>query len=151
MLERWWVTAGCQLDVSSDIPGSVTDKSRLHISRGQYVIPEKLRLAREFRGNPTPDEETLWKALRSDRLAGLHFRRQQVISGYIADFYCASARLAVELDGPVHNERTSYDRDRDRAFKANGIRTLRIVSNRVQSELAVVLEEIRKAYEDLTP
>src|SRR5258707_1243130 len=52
----------------------------------------------------TPAERRLWKALRRNALDGLHFRRQQVIEGYIADFYCDAAKLAIELDGAVHQE-----------------------------------------------
>ena len=130
-------------------------KSRLHITRGQYVVPEKLDRARQFRKNPTPDERTLWEALRSDALAGLHFRRQQVIGGFIADFYCASAQVAIELDGPVHvhAEQMREDAERDRVLASRGIRTMRIASERVGTELAKVLEEIRAACtaEDLTP
>jgi very-short-patch-repair endonuclease len=99
-------------------------------------------LARQFRKNPTPDEHTLWNALKSDALAGLHFRRQQVIDGFIVDFYCAGSQVAIELDGAVHSGQTAEDAERDRALAAKGIRTIRILSSRVASELAVVLEEI---------
>src|SRR5271166_3899325 len=99
---------------------------RTRITRGQYVAAEKLELARRFRKSPTSDEEALWQALRHDGLAGLHFRRQQVIDGFIADFYCATARLAVELDGPVHGGQSEEDARRDRIFASRGIRTLRI-------------------------
>jgi very-short-patch-repair endonuclease len=130
----------------------VMPKSHLHITRGQYVVPEKLERARLFRKNPTPDERTLWRSLRSDALAGLHFRRQQVIAGFIADFYCAQAQVAIELDGAVHSEQAEDDAERDRILASRGIRTIRIISQRVQSELAVVLEEIRAACQsNLTP
>lgn len=122
-------------------------KSRLHISKGQPVLPEKLERAREFRRNPTPDERVLWKALRSNALAGLHFRRQQVI-----DFYCAAAQMVVELDGPVHATQMAEDAERDRALTSMGIHTMRIVSARVRNELAVVLDEIRAVCQkELTP
>jgi very-short-patch-repair endonuclease len=82
----------------------------------------------------------------------LHFRRQQVISGFIADFYCASAQMAIELDGSVHDGQCVEDDERDRAFATKGIRTMRIISERVRTELLVVLEEIRVACAaDLTP
>jgi very-short-patch-repair endonuclease len=122
----------------------MTEK-RLRITRGQYVAREKLALARQFRKNPTPDERILWKALRSDALAGLHFRRQQVISGFVVDFYCAVAELAVELDGAVHAGQAVEDGNRDRALGSIGIRTLRIASSRVRNELPKVLAEIRVA------
>ena len=120
-------------------------KARLHITRGQHVAPAKLELAKRFRRNPTPDERVLWNALRSNALAGLHFRRQQVIGGFIADFYCAIAQLAIELDGAVHAGQIEEDDERDRAFSSKGIRTMRIASERVRSELGLVLREIRAA------
>ncbi len=57
-----------------------------------------LQAAREMRHDPTTAEKLLWEALRGRRLAGLKFHRQDVIGPFIADFYCASARLVVEVD-----------------------------------------------------
>jgi very-short-patch-repair endonuclease len=107
-------------------------KPRLQITRGQRVTPHKLKLAREFRKNPTPDELALWSVLRNDSLGALHFRRQQVIDGFIVDFYCATAQLAIELDGKAHAGQSEADAERDRALASKGIRTMRIASERVQ-------------------
>ena len=59
-------------------------------------------IARELRRNQTDDEKALWRALRGRRFAGFKFRRQHTIGDYILDFYCADAKLAVELDGSQH-------------------------------------------------
>jgi very-short-patch-repair endonuclease len=127
-------------------------KPRLHITRGQYVSPAKLELARKFRKNATLDERTLWNALKADALAGLHFRRQQVIDGFIVDSYCADSQMAIELNGAIHSKQTAEDAERDGVLSRKGIRTMRIVSERVRNELTAVLEEIRAACEgDLTP
>ena len=120
-------------------------KPQLYITRGQPVAPVKLALAGKFRKAPTSDEAALWQALRGDALAGLHFRRQQVIKGFIVDFYCATAQLAVELDGVVHEEHRQEDADRDLALEEIGIRTLRIDSVRVAFHLEGVLREIAMA------
>ena len=72
-----------------------------NIVRGQTVDPERIRRARELRKNQTPEEKILWQELRGGR-PGVHFRRQQIIAGYIADFYCHSAAVLVELDGSGH-------------------------------------------------
>ena len=69
------------------------------ITSGQKVHPDKLAFAKRLRREMTPPERRLWKALRGNMLDGFHFRRQQVIEGYIADFYCDAAKLAIELDG----------------------------------------------------
>ncbi|HCG30677.1 MAG TPA: restriction endonuclease, partial [Chloroflexi bacterium] len=72
------------------------------IIKGQDVRSGTRDRARELRQSMTPAEEWLWEALRGGRLDGLKFRRQQVIGGYIADFYCDAAGLVIEVDGPVH-------------------------------------------------
>jgi very-short-patch-repair endonuclease len=57
------------------------------ITSGQNVPPDKLAFAKRLRREMTPAERRLWKALRRNALDGFHFRRQQVIEGYVADFY----------------------------------------------------------------
>jgi very-short-patch-repair endonuclease len=71
----------------------------MRITRNQSVSKEKLELARSLRRAMTSEERISWQALRTDKLANIHFRRQQVIAGFIVDFYCASACLALEIDG----------------------------------------------------
>ncbi len=86
----------------------------------------------------TPAEERLWFALRGGKIAGLHFRRQQVIGNYIADFYCESARLVIELDGSSHELRWQIDRHRDAAIRALGVRVLRIPNEIVRGDLDIL-------------
>src|SRR5438105_4830960 len=85
---------------------------------GQIVDEAKVDLAKKFRREMTCAEKRLWQHLRANRLAGLHFRRQQVIDGFIVDFYCHSVRLIIELDGPVHEKQIESDRERDAALTA---------------------------------
>ena len=65
----------------------------------------------ELRKNQTPAEETLWKLLRKEKLEGRKFRRQHSIENYIVDFYCASEKLIIELDGVHHFEGETYLND----------------------------------------
>ena len=58
------------------------------IVKRQQVEAVKLERAREFRREMTGEEDALWQRLRTNRLNGLHFRRQQVIGTFIVDFYC---------------------------------------------------------------
>jgi very-short-patch-repair endonuclease len=74
---------------------------------------------------------------------GLHFRRQQVIEGFIVDFYCDAARLVIELDGRVHEEQWKYDDSRDRAISSVGVRVLRI-SNDALHDVEAVIEHIKE-------
>ena len=94
------------------------------IVRGQNVQAEKLSLAKHLRHEMTPAERALWSALRRNGLDGFHFRRQQVIEGFIVDFYCDAAKLAIELDGSVH-EQWKYDQSRDKSISLRGVRILR--------------------------
>ena len=89
----------------------------------------------------SPVERVLWNRLRRDQLGGFHFRRQQVISCYIADFYCHKAGLVVEVDGDTH-ENLSYDAARDRAFSNIGIRVLRFTNAQVVHEIDAVIQVI---------
>jgi very-short-patch-repair endonuclease len=109
----------------------------------QRVQPEKVRLAKEFRQNPTPAERELWSALRRNQLDGHHFRRQQVIAGFIVDFYCHGSRLAIEIDGNVHMGRLDYDSARDAALEQLDIRVARFSNEDVMERFNDVLDRIR--------
>jgi very-short-patch-repair endonuclease len=62
---------------------------------GQHVTKEKLQRSRELRREMTPAEKLLWQEVRANKL-GVRFRRQQVIQGFIVDFYCHQAGLVIE-------------------------------------------------------
>ena len=112
---------------------------------GQPVDEAKAERAREMRQAPTPEEQLLWQRLRRNALGGLHFRRQQIIDGFIADFYCHAAGLVIEIDGPVHTERQSYDEERDAVLESRGLRVLRFSNEDVRINLQSVLTHILEA------
>ena len=114
------------------------------ITSGQKVHPDKLAFAKQLRREMTPAERRLWMALSRNALDGFHFRRQQVIEGYIADFYCDAAKLVIELDGGVHQEQWRYGELRDKAISDLGTRVLRI-SNEAMLDIESVVEHIRQA------
>ena len=109
---------------------------------GQRVQREKLERAKELRKRMTPAESVLWKCLRGDRLAGIHFRRQQVIHGFIVDFYCHAAGLVIELDGGIHESLKASDSERDTVLESLGLRIGRFENREVEADLAGVLERI---------
>ena len=119
------------------------------IVRGQKVSEEKVKLARQMRKEMTPAERVLWAHLRGNRLNGYHFRRQQVIAGFIVDFYCHRAGLAVEVDGDAHDQ--SYDADRDAILAEYGVRVLRFTNAEVTGDIRAVIESIREALEETEP
>ena len=94
----------------------------------EFVDPQKLERARALRKAPTHAAQQAWELLRGRKILGLKFRREQVIEGFIADFYCPSLGLVVEVDGSVHDdpEQAEYDTARSACFAAHGIRVARI-------------------------
>jgi very-short-patch-repair endonuclease len=114
-----------------------------NIIPGQTVTKEKLERARELRSEMTPAEKILWQELRGNKL-GVHFRRQQVIAGFIVDFYCHKADLVIELDGSVHDEQVEEDAQRDKVLKEMGLRIVRIRNEEIVRDLSAVLGKIRE-------
>jgi very-short-patch-repair endonuclease len=110
---------------------------------------EKLAFARWMRASPTPAEAQLWSALRGRRVGGLKFRRQHVIAGYIVDFYCPELRLAVEVDGDVHQARVAEDRQRDQDLALLGVCVLRLSNADVLDRHDDIIERIVRFCETL--
>ena len=118
---------------------------RRDIVAGQPVAEGKRGRSRELRRAMTPAERTLWAYLRGHRLGGWKFRRQQVIDGFIADFYCAAAGLVVEVDGSVHDGQAVADAERDGILARRELTVLRVRNERVTGDLPGVLAEIEEA------
>ncbi len=100
--------------------------------------------ARHLRKTATPAEKRLWSHLRNRKLAGLKFRRQEPIGRRIVDFYCAEARLAVELDGSGHTDDAvrAEDLERETELHELGIRVIRFFNSAVCDNLDGVLNAI---------
>ena len=103
------------------------DELESFFSKEHYFEVSLKPIARELRRNQTDDEKALWRALRGRRFAGFKFRRQHTVGDYIMDFYCADAKLAVELDGSQHGHPDGRQRDAEREIflAEQGIETLR--------------------------
>jgi very-short-patch-repair endonuclease len=114
---------------------------------GQEITSEKRQRAKELRQKMKPEEALLWHKLRTNKLAGWHFRRQQVIDGFIVDFYCHAASLIVEVDGGIHETRIEQDAERDAHLISRGFRILRVKNDEVNQDIESVL---RKILENLT-
>lgn len=109
---------------------------------GQKIAIEKADRAKQLRRKMTPAERLLWQALRRSSAGGLHFRRQQVIAGFIVDFYCHSKCLVVEIDGPIHERQKESDAERDAIMSNMELRILRISNDEVMSDLPAVIRKI---------
>ena len=93
----------------------------------------------------TPAERILWSRLRANRFEGRQFRRQQIINGYITDFYCHSASLVIELDGGIHELQQEYDAERQLALEFHGLRVIRFSNSQIMNDLPTVLTKISTA------
>jgi len=102
--------------------------------------------AKELRKQMTPAEIKLWNALRGEQLDGAYFRRQHAVGTYILDFYCAKAKLAIEVDGGTHLEQEVYDAERTEWLKTEkDIRVIRFTNQDILRDLDEVIESIRAA------
>jgi len=114
-----------------------------NIYPGQKIDPEKIQRARTLRSQMTPAEKVLWQELRGNKL-GSHFRRQQVIAGFIVDFYCHTAGLVIELDGDIHREQQEYDAERDKILEGMGLRVIRFRNDEVLLNLPRVRTQLKE-------
>ncbi len=128
----------------SSIENSTVDRMQ-NIIVGQKVTAEKLELAKQLRQKSTQTEGILWQYLRGHKCNGLKFRRQQIIDGFIVDFYCHSARLVVEIDGEIHQQQIEYDLEREAVLKDRGLRILRFTNHEVLEQIDRVLLMIAEA------
>ena len=99
-------------------------------------------LARTLRKNMTKEERHLWYDFL--RTYPERFLRQRIIGNYIVDFYCAKAKLVIELDGSQHYEKDAlqYDEERSAFLAQYGISVIRIPNNEVNRNFRGVCESI---------
>jgi len=109
-----------------------------NIIPGQRVTKEKLERARELRREMTPAERLLWQEVRAKKL-GVRFRRQQVVAGFIVDFYCHKAALVVEVDGDIHDLQKDEDARREKVLREMGLGIVRFRNDEVLKELSPTL------------
>ena len=121
--------------------------------RAGLMTVTMLRRVRELRSSGTPAETILWEFLRSRRLNELKFRRQHQFGSYILDFFCPATRVAVELDGQVHDstDRREHDAIRDRFLIDQGVKVVRFRNEQVYDDIAGVLRTIVSSCLELTP
>lgn len=92
-------------------------------------------------------ERMMWQMLRNRQRCNQKFRREHTLGIYVADFYCASAKLVVEVDGSSHSTEQAkrYDSARDHWMQQQGIRILRFTCAQVENETQAVMAKIDEA------
>jgi very-short-patch-repair endonuclease len=110
-------------------------------------------LVRKFRKEQTVEEQMIWQELRNRKLKGIKFLRQHAIIYensnndfffFVPDFYCAAYKLAVELDGKIHDYQVEHDKNREMILKGKSIKIVRI-NNEELKNIENVKEKIYAA------
>jgi very-short-patch-repair endonuclease len=111
---------------------------------GYYGNRELVKKARVLRSNMTRAEIILWSRLRSKKVDGYKFRRQQPIFDYIVDFYCHELKLIIELDGEIHSlpETRDFDIKRDKTFTINGYHLIRLPKCEIETNVNTAVKKI---------
>ena len=104
--------------------------------------PDRTLIAKKLRKEMTKEERHLWYDFLRDY--PVRFLRQRPIGPYIVDFYCASAKLVVELDGSQHYEEEAKQKDRQRTayLEQCGLYVFRVANNRIKDSFDGVCEAI---------
>jgi very-short-patch-repair endonuclease len=109
--------------------------------------------ARKLRREMTRAEIMLWQALRKMTLTGTHFRRQAVVGPFIVDFVCHAKRVAIEIDGGIHElaDVAARDAEREAFIAGRGYRVLRFSNGEVEGNVGAVVRAIAAAVGADTP
>jgi cyclase len=100
---------------------------------------------RRLRKNLTEAELLLWTVLKTQK-PGVRFRRQYGVKAFVLDFYCPAHKLAIEVDGGIHqtDRQSAIDIDRQRIIENLGIRFLRFSNEQIKKNLTAVLKIIKE-------
>lgn len=111
----------------------------------QRVEEYKKKQARALRKNMTEAESILWEQVRNKKLYGLKFRRQQVIEGFIVDFFCHELKLVIEIDGEIHESSSQREIDeyRRKVFTLRGLKEIRFKNEDIINSINDVLAKIK--------
>ena len=110
----------------------------------------QLENARRLRREMTPHERKLWYLFL--RKYPIKIYKQRIIGRFIVDFYCASAKLVIELDGSQHYEAQglAYDLERSAFLEALGLNVLRFTNRDVDRDFRGVCEQIDLVIQERT-
>lgn len=111
--------------------GAVDPLSR----RQRHSRADKEAYARHLREHMTPAEWVLWEILEGWHSDGIEVRAQEIVQGWIVDFYLPAIRLVVEVDGAVHNAGPQWQRDRhkDAVLARSGYTVMRLRNSEVMA------------------
>ena len=109
--------------------------------------------ASELRRNMTMPEKLLWEELKNKGSMNIRFKRQHPVDIFVLDFYCHKYKLAIEIDGEIHNNEDvrRYDDGRSHDIEKLGIRILRFTNKEVIENIDLVKKRIIQEITSFTP
>jgi len=112
---------------------------------GRHLKP----ISKKLRNDSTEPERILWTRLQHRQISGVQFYRQKPIGPYIVDFFAASVKLVIEVDGSQHFEflQREQDIERDNALNQLGLEVIRFDNNQIRFEIEGVMHRIYKTVE----
>ena len=124
--------------MTSPLAGATSGATR----RMEYYEHKLIKRAQKLRKNMTEEERKLWYSFL--RSLPVKFVRQKAIGNYIVDFYCASKKLVIELDGSQHyeDEGKEYDKVRDAYLQSLGLTVLRYSNYDFHKMYKAICEDI---------
>ncbi len=122
----------------------------------ELILFAKLR-ARELRKTQTHSEEIFWQHVRNRKFHGNKFYRQYPIfvdengreTFYIADFYCHEYRIAIEIDGKIHERQKEHDRLRTFVMEQRRVNVIRFKNEEIENEIDSVLRKLERYIEEI--
>lgn len=116
------------------------NNSDFHLPYNQKLVAK----AKELRKRATIPEQKLWQEYL--RFLKPRFLRQRPIDNFIVDFYCASCRLVIEIDGDIHltEESQEYDLERTKILEGYGLMVVRFTNEQVMNHFEGVCAEIER-------
>jgi very-short-patch-repair endonuclease len=121
---------------------SISDQVSMFYNAKPHIF-EKAKMLRE---HMTEAEHILWDVLRNKKMINLRFKPQHPIDIFIADFYCHSLKLIIEVDGGIHNikDRMEYDIGREAELCHWGIKVIRFNNDEVINDIYLVRKKIEQ-------
>ena len=111
----------------------------------------KLEAARNLRREMTPHERKLWYLFLQKYPVKIY--KQRIIGKFIVDFYCASAKLIIEIDGSQHYEEQgrAYDEERTAILESYGLKVIRFSNREIDREFSAVCQQIDEIIKERKP
>ena len=116
-------------------------------------------IARELRKNQTYSEQLLWEKLRNRRFAGLKFTRQHPVfyieekrkKFFVADFFCNSLELVIEVDGGIHEKQKDYDQRREEVLTNKSLKIIRFTDSEIENNINRTMIKLKRYIDNNFP